>query len=74
MTMVHTHLRTTNGITPTQFSSHPADFPFFTDQVRTHLESELLTDVQRVMYLTKFLTGEALDVLNRNRGCSYQEL
>lgn len=32
-----------NGVTPTQFSSHPADFPFFRDQVRTHLESELQT-------------------------------
>ena len=63
-----------NGITPTQFSGHPADFPFFRDQVRTHLEGDLLTDAQRVMYLPKFLTGEALDVLNRNRGCSYEEL
>lgn len=62
------------GISPTQFSGHPADFPFFRDQVCTHLESELLTDAQRVMYLPKFLTGEALDVPNRNRGCSYQEL
>ena len=63
-----------NGVTPTQFSGHPADFPFFRDEVRTHLESELLTDAQRVMYLPKFLTGEALEVVNRNRGCSYEEL
>ena len=63
-----------NGIAPTQFSGHPAEFPFFRDQVRIHLESELLTDAQRVMYLPKFLTGDALEVVNRNRGCSYEEL
>ena len=63
-----------SGITPTQFSGHPAEFPFFRDQVRIHLESELLTDAQRVMYLPKFLTGDALEVVNRNRGCSYEEL
>ena len=63
-----------NGVAPTQFSGHPADFPFFRDQVRTHLESELLTDAQRVMYLPKFLTGEAIEVVNRNRGCSYEEI
>lgn len=62
-----------NGVTPTQFSGHPADFPFFRDQVRTHLESELLTDAQRVMYLPRFPTGEALEVVNRKRGCSYEE-
>ena len=61
-----------SGIAPTQFSGHPAEFPFFRDQVRIHLESELLTDAQRVMYLPKFLTGEGL--VNRNRGCSYEEL
>lgn len=62
MAMVHTPLRATsmesvkmwkvqllNGITPTKFSGHPADFLFFRDQVHTHLESELLTDAQRVM-------------------------
>lgn len=63
-----------SGITPTQFSGHPAEFPFFRDQVHIHLESELLTDAQRVMYLPKFLTGDALEVVNRNRGCSYEEL
>ena len=26
------------------------------------------------MYLPKFLTGDALEVVNRNRGCSYEEL
>jgi len=63
-----------NGITPTQFSGNPADFPFFRDQVRTHLKSELLTDAQRVQYLPKFLKGEALEVIERNRGCSYYDL
>lgn len=63
-----------NGITHTQFGSNPADFPFFRDQVRTHLESELLTDAQRVEYLPKFLTGEAREVIQRNRGCSYYDL
>lgn len=42
-----------NGVTPTQFSGHPADFPFFRDQIWTHLERELLTDAQRVMYHPK---------------------
>jgi len=63
-----------NGITPTQFDGNPADFPFFRDQTRTHLESELLTDAQRVEYLPKFLKGEALEVIKRNRGCSYKDL
>ena len=40
-----------NSITPTQFNGNPADFPFFRDQVCTYLESELLTDSQRVEYL-----------------------
>ena len=48
--------------------------PFFRDQTRTHLESELLTDAQRIEYLPKFLKGEALEVIERNRGCSYKDL
>lgn len=63
-----------NGITPTQFNGNPADFPFFREQTRTHLESELLTDAQRIEYLPKFLKGEALEVIERNRGCSYKDL
>ena len=45
-------------LAPTQFGGNPADFPFFRDQVRTHLDSKLLTDAQRVEYLPKFLKGE----------------
>ena len=63
-----------NGITPTQFSGNQADFPFFRDQVHTHLESELLTDAQRVKYLPKFVKGEALEVIERNIGCFYSDL
>ena len=63
-----------NGITPTQFNGNPADFPFFREQTRTHLESELLTDAQRIEYLPKFLKGEALEVIERNIGCSYKDL
>ncbi|XP_022784666.1 LOW QUALITY PROTEIN: uncharacterized protein LOC111325175 [Stylophora pistillata] len=63
-----------NGIVPTQFSGNPAEFPFFREQTRTHLESELLNDAQRVDYLPKFLKGEALKVIQRNRGCSYDDL
>ena len=37
------------------------DFPLFRDQICTHLESDLLTDAQRVEYLPKFVTGEALE-------------
>ena len=63
-----------NGIAPTQFNGNPADFPVFREQTRTHLESELLTDAQRIEYLPKFLKGEALEVIERNRGCSYKDL
>ena len=52
-----------NGISPTQYGGSPADFPFFRDQVRTHLESELLTNAQHVEYLPKFHKGEALEVI-----------
>ena len=31
-----------SGIKPTQFSGNPAEFPFFREQVCTHLESDLL--------------------------------
>ena len=48
-------------------------FPFFRDQVLTHLETDLLTNLQRVEYLPKFRKGEALEVIERNRGCSYYD-
>lgn len=63
-----------NGIRPTQFSGKPSEFPFFRAQIKNHLESDLLTDSQRVEYLPKFLTGDALEVLKRNRGCSYETI
>ena len=62
------------GIKPTQFSGNPAEFPFFQQQIKTHLESDLLTDAQRVEYLPKFVNGEALEVLKRNRGCSFSDI
>lgn len=62
------------GITPTQFSCNPVDFPSFRHQVCTHLERELLTDTEHVNYLPKFLKGEALEVIEWNRGCSYNDL
>ena len=63
-----------SGIKPTQFSGNPAEFPFFREQVRTHLESDLLTDAQQVEYLPKFVAGEALEVVKRNRGCTFNEI
>lgn len=63
-----------NGIRPTQFSGKPSEFPFFRAQTKNHLEGDLLTDAQRVEYLPKFLTGDALEVLKRNRGCSYETI
>ena len=63
-----------SGMQPTRFSRSPVDFPFFRDQIRTHLESALLTDAQRVEYLPKFVTGEALEVVKRNRGCSFNNI
>ena len=63
-----------SGMQPTRFSGNPVDFPFFRDQIRTHLESDLLTDAQRVEYLPKFVTGEALEVVKRNRGCSFNDI
>ena len=58
----------------TQFSGNPAEFPLFREQVRTHLESDLLTDAQQVEYLPKFVAGEALKVVKRNRGCTFNEI
>ena len=63
-----------SGIKPTQFSGNPAEFPFFREQVRTHLESNPLTDAQQVEYLPKFVAGEALEVVKRNRGCTFNEI
>ena len=37
-----------SGMQPTRFSGNPVDFPFFRDQMRTHLESDLICDAQRV--------------------------
>ncbi|KAL9979138.1 hypothetical protein ACROYT_G016753 [Oculina patagonica] len=37
-------------------------------------KSDLLTDAQRVEYLPKFVTGEALEVVKRNRGCSFIDI
>ena len=63
-----------NGMQPTRFSRNPVDFPFFCDQFHTHLEGDFLTDAQRVEYLPKFVTGEALEVVKRNRGCSFNDI
>ena len=63
-----------SGIKPTQFSGNPAEFPFFREQVRTHLESDLLTDAQQVEYPPKFVAGEALEVVKRKRGCTFNEI
>ena len=40
----------------------------------TLLKSDLLTDAQRVEYLPRFVTGEDLEVLKRNRGCSFNDI
>ena len=63
-----------SGMQSTRFNENPVDFPFFRDQIRTHLESDLLTDAQRIEYLPKFFTGEALEVVTRNRGCSFNDI
>ena len=63
-----------SGIQPTRFSESPVDFPFFRNQIRTHLFSDLLTDAQSIEYLLKFVTGEALEVVKRNRGCSFNDI
>ena len=55
-----------SGIKPTRFSDNPADFPFFQQQIQTHLESDLLTDAQHVEFLPNFVTGEALEVVKGN--------
>ena len=49
-------------------------FSSFHDQIRTHLESNLLTDAQSVEYVPKFVSGEALEVVKRNRGCSFKDI
>ncbi|XP_031550293.1 uncharacterized protein LOC116287752 [Actinia tenebrosa] len=63
-----------NGFRPRQFSGKPSGFPFFCAQIKNHLEGDLLIDAQRVEYLPKFLIGDALEVLKRNRGCSYETI
>ena len=63
-----------SGMRPTQFSGNPVDFPSFREQIRTHLEGDLLTDAQRVKYLPKFVTGEALEVVKRKRGYSFSDI
>ena len=54
-----------SGMQPTWFNGNPVDFPLFRD---------LRTDAQRVEYLPKFVTGEALEVVNGNRGCSFNDI
>ena len=49
-------------------------FPFFCDQICTLHESDLLTDAEHVEYLPKFVTGEALEVVKQNRGCSFNNI
>ena len=63
-----------SGIQPTRFSGSPVNFPFFRDQIRSHLESDLLTDPHCIEYLPEFVTGEALEVVKCNRGCSFNEI
>ena len=59
-----------SGIKPKQVSGNPADFPFFQQQIQTHLESDLLTDAQRVEYLPKFVTVPE-DMKRELFGCQY---
>ena len=59
---------------PTRFRGNCCFFPFFHDQIRTYLESNLLTDNQSVEYIPTFVTGEALEVVRRNRGCSFKDI
>ncbi|CAH3042952.1 unnamed protein product [Porites lobata] len=53
-----------NGISPTPFNGNPADFPFFKEQAHTHLESELLTDAQRLVSGPKLAYGDNMGLLN----------
>ena len=63
------------GMQPTRFRGNCCFFfSSFHDQIRTHLESNLLTDAQSVEYVPKFVSGEALEVVKRNRGCSFKDI
>ena len=52
-----------SGMQLTWLSGNPVDFPFFSDQICAHLQSDLLTDAQLVEHLPKFVTVETLEVI-----------
>ena len=56
---------------PIKFSGNPSDYPNFRNRLRDNLEDDILSDSQKVEFLPKFLSGEALEVVERVTGCTY---
>lgn len=52
----------------------PSRFFLLSRTNRTYLEGDLFTDAHRVEYLPKFVSGEALEVVKRNKGCSFCDI
>ena len=65
---------TLQAMQPVTFSGSAADFPVFRRGIRDNLEDDLLSDVQKIEFLPKFVTGEAYDVVTRSAGCSYEDI
>ena len=59
---------------PVKFNWSAADFPVFRRRIRDNLKYGLLTDVQQIEFLPKFVTGEACDVVARSAGCPYKDI
>ena len=57
-----------------KFNWSGADFSVFRRKIQDNLEDGLLTDVQQIEFLPKFVTGEAYDVVARSAGCPYKDI
>ena len=65
---------TLQAMQPVIFSGSVADFPVVRRRIRDNLEHGLLSAAQKVEFLSKFVTGEAYDVVARSAGCSYEDI
>ena len=53
---------------PIKFSGKPSDYPTFRNRLRDNLEDGILNDSQKLDFLLKFLSGEALACSRRSDG------
>ena len=54
------------GMHPIKFSRNPSDYPTFRNRLRDNLEDGILNDSQKLEFLLKFLSGEALACSRRS--------